>query len=102
MKKIIFIAALMSLTTSAFAVQYCTIKGTSETAGIFPGDSSREASIYIEGHGYFKITAVDDNYEVYTSKKRGEDTVVLDFKNRTLTMGSQQLKLVKCVQNGSE
>lgn len=78
------------------------IKGTSDTVGIFPGDSSRDPSIYIEGRGYYVITKADYAKEVYVSKRANRTTVVLDFKKRLLEIDDEVLKLVKCVQNGSE
>ncbi|MES2528540.1 MAG: hypothetical protein V4598_15760 [Bdellovibrionota bacterium] len=99
-KLLILLSVLIS--SQAFAVQYCTIKGTSDTVGIFPGDSSRKPSIYVKGRGYYAITKADYANEVYISTKNDRNPVVLDFKRRTLEIEDQVLKLVKCVQNGSE
>lgn len=102
MKTKLLIVLSLLISSQAFAVQYCTIKGTSDTVGIFPGDSSRKPSIYVKGRGYYVITKADYANEVYVSKRADRSSVVLDFKNRILEIDDQVLKLVKCVQNGSE
>lgn len=101
MKTLILLSALLA-TSSAFAVQYCEISRTSNTVGIFPGDSQRKPSIYVEGRGYYALTKADYKNEIYTSERSDRSPIILDFKKRTLTIDDQVLKLVRCVQNGSE
>lgn len=101
MKKLIFTAILLSLSFSSFAVSYCTIKGTDQSAGYFPGDDVRGPSIYIEGRGYYGITSIEDEGQVLVSSK-GSRRVVLDFARKTLMIDNQVMKLVKCVRTGSE
>lgn len=102
MKSKLFLILSLFISTQAFAIQYCTIKGTSDTVGIFPGDSSRKASIYVKGRGYYAITSYDYQNEIYRSERNDRNPIILDFKNRTLAIDDGVLKLVKCVQNGSE
>lgn len=101
MKTSIILLATFVLSSSAFAVSYCTIKGTSDTAGYFPGDNLRGPSIYVKGRGYYTITSVEDEGEVLISE-RNSHRVVLDFTNKKLTIDGVELKLVKCQRTGSE
>ncbi len=99
MKTLLFLS--LFLTSQAFAVSFCTIKGTSDTAGYFPGDNLRGPSIYVKGRGYFTITRVEDEGEILISE-RGTKRVVLDFTNKKLTIDGIELKLVKCQRTGAE
>ncbi len=101
MKTKLFILLSFLMTSSAFGVSYCKIQGTERTTGVYPGDSQREASIYVQGRGYNVITHVEDEGEVLISRT-GSKEVVLDFRHKSLKIDGQNLKLVKCVRNGSE
>ncbi len=101
MKTRILLALTFLLSSQSFAASYCTIKGTSDTAGYFPGDNLRGPSIYVKDRGYFTITSVEDEGEILISE-RGSKRVVLDFTNKKLTMDGMELELVKCKRNGSE
>jgi hypothetical protein len=100
MKTFILIAAILS-TSSAFAVSYCKIKGSDQMAGFFPGDNTRGPSIYVQGRGYYTITSYRDEGEILISSKNGR-TVILDFRNKALSIDGKVQPLVKCVRNGSE
>lgn len=99
--KILLIITLILTSSSSFAVSYCKIKGTSQVVGYFPGDNVRGPSIYIQGKGYYRITSVEDQGEVFISV-RNERTVILDFRNRALTINGVTQQLVNCSRNGSE
>ncbi len=70
-------------------------------AGYFPGDDTRDPSIYVQGQGYYLITSYQDEGETLISARNGR-TVILDFSNKALTIDGKVQQLVKCVRNGSE